>query len=290
MDIKVNPPYFFLMDGIMPFIYRGNTTDWEAKFYINNVYFNSALPLSDSSFALIGINSLKSDIYKLTHGQNQIEKFPELLEAQGGDGIFSTDGTLYYDQKTQQLVFLYYYRNQFICTDTNLQLKYRGTTIDTISRAKIKVDKISSENSLTMSAPALKVNNRASIYNNLLFNNSNLLAANEDSDRFEKASVIDAYDLSEGDYRYSFYIPLHEEKKIKAFKVVEDHILLALYDHDLVRYHLHPSLDKPSTKKIDDQIAERLTYMPEHNNKFFYKTITNNSSKTQKYPDVSHGG
>lgn len=256
IQVKINPPHFYLLDGNMPFIYRGNMMDWVATSFMDSTYFVNALPLSDSTLALTKINNFKTSFHKITKGNKEPEIFPDLLEEQGGEGVFSTDGTLHFDPKTQQLVYLYYYRNQFVLMDHNLQLKYRGNTIDTITQSKIKVEKISSENNLTMSAPALKVNIGGSMYNNLFYNISNILAGNEDSGQFEKASIIDTYDLLNGSYQYSFYIPPYEEKKIKALKILDDRYLLALYNHDLIRYRINFSMIK-SEKSINEVLYNK---------------------------------
>ncbi|NDV15764.1 hypothetical protein GO009_06965 [Muricauda sp. TY007] len=238
LDVKVNPPYFFLMDGIMPFIYRGSTTNWVATSYIDSTYFVNALPLSDSTFALTKITNFKTSFHKIIKGNKEPEIFPDLLEEQGGEGVFSTYGTIHYDKTNDQLVYVYLYRNEYFTMDTNFNLLSRGNTIDTISQVKIVVDKIASENSLTMSSPPLTVNPKNSVYKGFLFNNSNLLAGNEDPDLFEKASVIDVYHLKDGSYQFSFYIPSLKKKKIKAFRIVENSTLLGLYEHEMVTFKM----------------------------------------------------
>jgi hypothetical protein len=122
--------------------------------------------------------------------------------------------------------------------DTNLNLQYRGKTIDTVSKAKIKVARVSSDNSLTMAAPPLTVNANSCVSHNWLFVHSNLQAKNENAEMFNAASVIDVYNLNNGVYKCSFYIPDYGNKKIRDFWVSGNN-LFALNDHYLTTYSLN---------------------------------------------------
>ncbi|UGU15320.1 hypothetical protein LS482_16740 [Sinomicrobium kalidii] len=236
--VRINPPYFYLTDGITPFIYRGNTRDWKATSYIDSIYFVHAVPILDSSVALLGVNrDLENTFYKVTKGKSELDVFPELLEKQGNDGLFSTDGILQYDKRTKRLIYVFFYRNQYLYMDTNFNLLYKGNTIDSITQVKIKVDEISSENKITMSSPPLMVNKNCHLTENLLYIHSNILAKNEDIDTFENSSVIDMYDLKNSSYKFSFYIPAYKENKMSEF-IIEDNIIIARHGQYLVSYRL----------------------------------------------------
>ena len=164
---------------------------------------------------------------------------PELLVKQG-EGLFSTDGMLLYDKSISRLIYMYYYRNQFICMDTNLKLLYKGKTIDTISRAQIKVSKIKSgsENTFTLSVPPLVVNKKGSVYKGCLFVHSNIIAKNETKKAFDNASVIDVYNLKAGSYKFSFYLPDYNNTKMFDF-AINGNTLIALYDHYIFVFELN---------------------------------------------------
>ena len=66
-----------------------------------------------------------------------------------------------------------------------------------------------------------------------------MLAKNEDEKKFENSSVIDTYNLRDGQYQFSFYLPKHNEKKMREFKVSGD-MLIALYDHYVLKYQFDP--------------------------------------------------
>lgn len=243
INVAIDSPYFYIMDGVMPGLFRGNVSNWTAEKYIpDSAYFNLSIPLGSSSVGL-RVLSTKTNQYELakeTRMQPYFETKPGLLEKQV-DGMFCVDGMLHYNRELARLVYVYFYRNQFLCMDTGFNLLYRGNTIDTVSRAKIKVGNIASEQSITMSAPPLTVNKRSCTYGNWLFVNSNLLAKNESEENFNKASVIDVYDLLDGTYRFSFYLFDHEKKKLHDLRVF-DNTVYALYDHYIVKQPINTTL------------------------------------------------
>jgi hypothetical protein len=149
------------------------------------------------------------------------------------------DGTLHFDKETNRLIYLYFYRNQYSVMDTNLNLLYRGNTIDTVSRAKLKIAAIASDNSENLAAPPVFVNKYSCIAGDLLLLNSNLLSKNEDPEIFAKTSVIDVYSLKDRSYKFSFYIPDYRGKKLRGFRVFGKR-LFVLFDHYVLSYPLQP--------------------------------------------------
>lgn len=238
--VTVTPPYFYITDGTVPIIFKGKTLNWSARAnYTGNTYFTKIAPLTPRTFAIRSVIPESEYILgKLSTHPIDTTFNSGLLEKQV-DGLFCTDGMFHYDKQTQQLVYLYHYRNQFIVTDTTLQLLYRGHTIDTITSAQIEVTRVASENIVTLAAPPLVVNAKSALYNNWLFVHSKLRAKNEDRESFEKMTVIDVYDLTDRKYVFSFYLSVYQDKKAKAFKVFA-HKLVALYGHSLVIYDLNP--------------------------------------------------
>jgi hypothetical protein len=88
-----------------------------------------------------------------------------------------------------------------------------------------------------MKQPAQKVNYNGSISGGKLFLQSMLKADNEYELDFNENSIIDIYDLKNGDYKGSFYIPAYEGKKAHQFQVIS-HQLYALYGKTVVLYDL----------------------------------------------------
>lgn len=240
IKLSVDSPNFYLSDGRIPVILKGNLSNWYALPFIDDgKYFIECVPFSNSSFAIrtTDPNTHNLILGKMTHLPPFYKAAPHLLEKQI-DGKFCTDGMLHYSTDLGWLVYIYYYRNQFICLDTGMNLLYRGNTIDTISKAKITMAQVKSNKSVTVSTPPLVVNKKTCVSNNLLFVNSNLLAKNENKKEFEGASVIDVYNLKRGDYQFSFYIPNFRGKKMKSFKVINNK-LICMYNQYAVVYQLN---------------------------------------------------
>ena len=92
----------------------------------------------------------------------KVQLAPNLLQKQI-DGVFDTDGSLHYSAALQKLVYVYYYRNQFIVANPQLKLSYRGHTIDTNSVAKLKIAYLAEQGIKQFSAPPFTVNAASSV-------------------------------------------------------------------------------------------------------------------------------
>jgi hypothetical protein len=150
-------------------------------------------------------------------------------------GGFKTAGVLYYDTATQQACYTYLYQNGFICMDTNLNLTIKARTIDTITNREIKITHVAT--SLTMKQPPQNINNIGDVFGGRLFLQSMLKADNEYELDFGENSVIDIYNLKNGNYSGSFYIPAYKGQKVIYFNVI-DNKLYALYGKTIVLYNL----------------------------------------------------
>jgi hypothetical protein len=101
--------------------------------------------------------------------------------------------------------------------------------------AKIGVTETSGK--ITMSKPPFVVNKATSVSGRYLFVNSNLVAKNEPPEIVKDRSIVDVYDLSNGAYRYSFYVFDYMHSRMESFKV-KDSILIATFRNHVVRYDL----------------------------------------------------
>lgn len=260
IQLRVIPPYFFLMDGVMPYIFRGNTTDWKARSVMGKpAYFSQVEPIDSVSLAIRGVSGKTREnvLGKISLSEiTKVDLSHDLLQKQI-DGIFDTDGVLQYNRQLQKLVYTYHYRNQFIVADTDLQLSHLGKTIDTISHAQIEVGTIASKNQLKMTAPPLTVNKNSTTYGNYLFVNSKLIGKHEPIHIWERASIIDVYNLVENTYEFSFYIHGIKKDKLRSFRVLHDKFIGLIGNH-IVTYQLDTNLFKnlvPHSKEnVDSKI------------------------------------
>jgi hypothetical protein len=196
--------------------------------------FAEAIGISPSSMILRTIAE-KSLIYvfaKESNGQGTIYADSNILQPQI-DGLYSTDGSLSCEPSNNLLVYVYYYRNQYICMDTDLNLISRGELIDTNSVAKLHVADILSDHSIVLSTPPLLLNRSATFSGAYLFIASQLLADNEKRKTFQDSTVVDVYNLKSRLYQFSFYLPKPHDQKIRSIKVYKNNQLAALYEHGL---------------------------------------------------------
>ncbi|WP_284653150.1 MauE/DoxX family redox-associated membrane protein [Flavobacterium terrisoli] len=244
IQIKILGSYFYLVDGNVPCIFKGKTTDWKASYIMRgDPYFSQFVPVDSTKIAFRTIlKKTKTNtlgLFDLTD-TTSIKFEPKVIEKQI-DGVFDTDGQVIYDAAFEKLVYIYTYRNQFSITDKNLKLLYRGNTIDTTAHANLKVVTISSSGETKLSAPPLTVNNTSAVFKNTLFVSSNLPGKYESLEMWKKAAIVDLYNLENRSYLLSFYIYNTDGKKMRSF-YIEGAKLYALIGSKIVVYKLRKSV------------------------------------------------
>ncbi|HWW40883.1 hypothetical protein [Pedobacter sp.] len=227
----------YILDGNQPLLLKGNNRNRILKPASKPPYFTQAIHSGGSSFVLRVVQAGQNKLVTYKTDSAGFRMPANLLEKQV-DGIFCTDGNLVKVPNSKKVIYVYYYRNQFLCADDNLNLLYKGKTIDTVSRAHIKVDYIKSLNETTISSPPLYVNKQSAANEKYLFVHSALMADNEVAESLDKVSVIDVYAVKDGKYQFSFYLPDFRGNKIRDFRVYGQS-LYALYDHYLYKYQLN---------------------------------------------------
>lgn len=254
--IKVDSPYFYLMDGAVPVLFKGNVNDWQGKRYLfDSTFYRNLVPLNQGSFWIKSLSGSTGEniLGKVTAWKPYRVFKNDILQKQL-DGVFCTDGMMHYDEGSNKLVYLYYYRNEFMVMDTSMNLLYRGNTIDTTYRAKIRPATIESENSMTLSSPPYFVNKRSVVSDNWLFVNSNLLARNEHQKAFDSGSVIDVYDLTTGDYAFSFYIYHFKGVKKMSEFLVSGNKMVVRYGDVIRIWDLVPSYFNHANKEANESL------------------------------------
>lgn len=246
LQLRVNPPYFYLMDGNLPCVFTGRTNHWTALSKITNIpYFTQIEPIDSINFAFRGNRSDTGanilGTFKITNPPSRYLAYNLLQEQPNGDGIFGTDGQLLFNRNTQRLIYTYRYCNQFLIADQNAKLLHRGHTIDTTYHANIKVAQ--HKGFQKMAAPPLSVNIQSATCNNLLFINSTLRGQLDHKNSWKNASTIDVYNLITTNYLFSFYIPAINGKKMSRFIVTPQHIF-CIINTQLVTFTINESLKK----------------------------------------------
>lgn len=240
--LDVQPPYFYFMEGTTPILKRGLLNNWRPKrFMYDSTFFISAVPIGKKKVALKSI-SKKTQEYALGLQQDndpKIELKYDILEKQI-DGVFCTDGQMLFNTELSKLVYIYYYRNQFMVMDPEVKLLYRSNTIDTISQVQIKPVATQGGDIIKLASPQFLVNRRAATNDQYLYVYATGMAKTDSYNDFKKASTIDLYDLQKkGAYSYSFRIPDFKTFKISDFLVTNNYLVTYQGNH-MVVYNLHP--------------------------------------------------
>lgn len=244
LQLRVQPPYFFIADGTTPLLFRGLTTDWQAyPIPIKGRKFNQ---ISIIDFQTLAVRSRKPG-----SGENAISIFSldstgidndSLLKKQI-DGLFDTDGKLHHDHLTGRLLYCYKYRNGYITFGRDLTSAVQRTTIDTTSKAQISVVHVKSRGELKFDKPPLTVNRTSFFYGGLLFVNSGLPGRFERLEVWNDASIIDVYNVESGAYLLSFYIYNMRKKGVRQI-FVHGNSFYSLNGSSLLQYKLSKEITK----------------------------------------------
>lgn len=258
IQMKVTPPWFYLYDGSVPVIYRGHLGDSLARTVSYADAYFSQLEVTDSLNFAIRTQSAETKSQVL--GKLALDQEPKvtlhdgLLEKQV-DGVFDTDGQLLRDDMTGELIYIYFYRNQFLVMDSSLHLSRRLHTIDTISRAQVQVRSLS-DGRHKMGAPPLQVNKRSAVHNRVLFNESNLMGKFESREMWNRAAIIDMYRTDRQEYLGSFYVYNRGDNKM-ARMIVTDKYFFVLSGNEIVRYRFAQSVTRHFIKTGDAENLEQ---------------------------------
>lgn len=245
LQLRVKAPFFYLYDGSVPVIYRGRLGDSIAEeISYKDAYFTQLVVIDSSKFALRTQNSSNRQYVLATLNLWDREKVkiqPNILEKQL-DGVFDVDGKLVRNAGTDELIYRYSYRNQIIILNKNLDVLRRLNTIDTIKAAQISTTKLS-DGKHKMNAPPLQVNDLITVYNNVLFNKSNLMGKHESRNSWNKSIVIDMYKTDRQEYIGSFYIEAKKKAEITNL-LSYDKFLFVISGKEIIKYQFRNSITK----------------------------------------------
>jgi hypothetical protein len=229
--LLVDADAFYLADGKKGQLYRGHINSRVAQLMDTNMAFFDKLIINNDKIYFRGIDPNKGFVLgKRNAVSKQQTIFSDLLE-HTPDGLFAQDGFLLGDRH-QTLVYLYRYCNRFIVMDTSMRLLYKGRTIDTTAHVQLQLGATDKGREIKIATPPPTVNQDACTANEYLFVKSALRADNELSDLTKDAAVVDVYDLRQGNYKVSFYVPDYNHEKMQQF-LISGNRLAAMYLHQL---------------------------------------------------------
>lgn len=205
------------------------------SYKISNLNFDVFRPISQKSLVVRARKEIEKEkdrqLVKLSLKKSasiiKIFTIPKQI-----DGFFCNDGWLHFDEANSVIFYMYYYRGEFLCLDTNLNLKYKAKTIDTITKANIKTAFSSTRlnngtrfNQVVPKNPPKLVNRHLTTNNDHVYVLSGLKADNETQSEFQSNQQVDVYSTKNGKYLHSFYIPKYKNQKLNYFEIKGDTIV-----------------------------------------------------------------
>ncbi|MUP46545.1 hypothetical protein E0K83_12430 [Gramella sp. BOM4] len=232
LKLAIQYPHTYFVDGSNGIFIKGNLIN-------KNINETNELEWRFDNYIQIDSNTIAFRTYDMDKQQNMLAVINSIGKASDiyhpkkqQDGIFDTDGRLFH--KNNDLIYLLYYRNEFLVFDNTLKLQYAGKTIDTISTAQIDISTL--DNTLTISGPPLRVNKNLFINHGKLYIESMIKSNNQSLKKFQQQVTIDVYDLKKGTYLHSFYFPKINRKRPVEYTIHKDK-LMAIFDKNLVIFH-----------------------------------------------------
>jgi len=233
----VDEQHILLLDGLAGEIWQGDI----GKFYMRRRKISSAyakaVSLNNDTYILKTISENRL-VFKKVDSSGRITVYPKFLDTIG-KGLFAPDGILIKASGSDRLFYTSFYKNKFMRVDKDLKVLYEGNTIDTVAHPQIKTAYLKSSQSLTTASPPRIVNIRAVANNNHLFVQSGLKADNESLTMHEKNVPLDVYQISDGKYRFSFYLPKDISGERLTDLTVLNNRLIALYGQYVFRFRLN---------------------------------------------------
>lgn len=237
--LRVFRDRFFVSDGTVPTLFAGKTSEWNAsQVTIPPKRFSAFEPIAETKAVIRGKkpHSGESTLGVLDFSAKANISWNDNILQKQIDGVFDCDGNLSYNSDLQKIIYTYYYRNQFSASDHALSLQFRKNTIDTTSKANIKVVKLSNGDR-KMAKPPLTVNRLISTDGSQLFINSTLRGHYESLKMWKQATPVDVYNLQSKQYDYSFQVYNINKKKPDAMYATKD-IVYFLFDRTLIAYKI----------------------------------------------------
>ncbi len=258
LKLLIHAPHYYLYDGSVPIIYRGNLNNSRATTVsYKDAYFNQIAVIDSTQFAIRTLNSTTRAFslgkILLTNEKPIIELFPNILKKQI-DGVFDSDGMLLSNPINGDVVYTYSYRNQIISMNQKMEVLKSQNTIDTTNIAQVKTKKLA-DGSFKMSAPPFKVNKTQIIFGNYLLNDSNLMGKYENAKKWETSSIIDIYNLHSHQYLGSFYVPASKKKKMNQMLLTENR-LYVLVGKEIIAYELRDTVFQLIKKGNAENLTE----------------------------------
>lgn len=239
---EVKPPNFYLGDGTVPIVFRGSLQDRKAYPYRDDSHFFNFIVADTSNLGIVSISESTGNttlgILSNENGKREVKFANNVLEKQV-DGIIDSDGTLHWNQRHQDFVYVYRYRNTYEVIDKQLNHLFTGRTIDTIANAILDLAYYKDTEQYKLGAKSVVVNKASATDGDYLFIESERLGKFDDADLTETTSIIDVYNIYDQVYSFSFYLYHDIGKELTGFRI-HGNLMAAIFGDTLKIYKLKP--------------------------------------------------
>jgi hypothetical protein len=230
-------PNVYIISGPAKQFIAGNLlTGRYESFSIPERAFYKVAMVNPETYVMQVIDSVSFNaVFKKINTQTGVITIEDHLSEKLGDAGFTNDGMLNYDRYKGLFTYVSFYHNSFMAFDTLFRLRYHSHTIDTVTATKTFVRRLSG---VTQQQPPQMINTHSWIYHKHLYIKSLLKADNEDDDHFYPNMLIDRYNIFDGTYSGSFYVPQSTRDKPIEITMISDTQMIVLYNKTLVQYKI----------------------------------------------------
>ena len=239
---EVKSPYFYLGDGTVPIVFRGSLQDRKAFPYYTDTYFLHFLAADTSTIGVVGISQSTGNttlgVIGHENGEPEVKFNNNILKKQV-DGVIDADGFLLWNERHQDFVYVYRYRNTYEVMDKQLNHLFTARTIDTIANAILDLAFYKGTEQYKLGAKSVVVNKSSATDGDYLYIESERLGKFDDADLTETTSIIDVYNISDRTYSFSFYLYHDIGKELIGFRI-HGNLMAAIFGDTLILYKLKP--------------------------------------------------
>jgi hypothetical protein len=243
--VRIIDSIFFLFDGTVPVIHTGNMQDWVVRnTFKPEAYFTFAEPTSSNALTIRTVSNKTGNAILGTIALDSVPKVqlkPDILTGDL-DGYFDRDGQLFFNKQLQKMLYVYYYKNEYLVMAPDLKEIQVQKTIDTIETPQIDVKELKRTQEIKLGGKSVRVNGLSTSYGNYLFVHSNRLGRYESDEILGYAAIIDIYSIPEKAYEFSFYLYHDPKEKMHSFWVIGRKIYALigtkLYTYDIKKSNL----------------------------------------------------
>jgi len=236
LNVVVDAPSYFIYDGTVPIIYKGNLEKADSLRTVSSgqMYFDQLQIISERTFLFRSQSSTYKTFVLGIYQDHQMHLKYDILGTQE-PGYIENDGLLLTDGNKEHSIYLYYYRNEFVVFNNRTDQHHIFPLISFKQGSKTQTVTLPDGSHKIKNIMQQSVKN-AAVAGNHLFVNSNAKATHDGIMQWNKASVIDLYKINQRYYAGSFLVPDSLGEKVKDMFIDGDFIYI-LIGNEIVKYH-----------------------------------------------------